>query len=83
MSYKTWAIVLFTAYALLSFSGCSCKCETVCTRENRVYNYTSVDMRRSECNDLQNHLEEVRAEARKDSTFEFVLDTNCSYSCID
>lgn len=83
MDFRTWALGLLIVYTGLKAVGCSCECETVCAREGRVYNYTTVEMRRSECSDLQEHVEEVREEARGDTTFTFVIDTSCQYRCVD
>ncbi len=47
------AALLLAGYAAALGTGCSCDCEVQCTQSGgTTYSYTTVEMRRSECEEL-------------------------------
>ena len=67
MGTTHWLLAAAVVYLGLQAAGCTCECETLCTRGGEVYRYTTVEIKRSECTELNDQK----------------TDTSCMYQCID
>jgi hypothetical protein len=51
------AVVLLAVgmFVVAVSTGCNCKCEVECVEGDSTYGYTTIEMKRSECEELNKH----------------------------
>jgi hypothetical protein len=58
-------------------AGCTCECEMQCDDGNGTYTVKTVEMKRSECRELNDEYKQQQKDSIQDP------DVTCSYRCAD